>query len=436
MPINKAITDYQKAVTYLENLPTRKKVDYEQVKTKRVYFLKRFIYLMNLLGNPQNDLKYFHVGGTSGKGSVSSMLQSVFSTAGYKTGLFVSPHCITTAERISIDGKLISPADFARLLKKVQPYVNQAIKNSPYGRPSYSEILNAIAFLYFKENNCDLVVLEVGMGGKYDSTNIIKNSRASVINNIGLDHVQVLGNTIAKIAKEKSGIIKPHGNIFIPQTQHPDAIKIIKQTCTKKNAKLHIISQPKKNFKLKLIGEHQQQNAAIVATIAKQFGINEKKINQGLSKTSVPCRFEIIQQKPTIILDGAHNIDKIKSTAKVLTNLTYKKLYLIIALTSKRNAEEIFNLLFNLASEIIVTHIDSKSKKFYSAKSLATQLPKDKTIHIISNPSKALAYAKNKAQQKDAILITGSFYLAGELRKKWYSEKDILINQTTSWQKI
>lgn len=417
---------YHQAVEYLESIPILSKTDYFTKKSGRSFFLKRFEYFLKLLDNPHKNLKYIHISGSSGKGSVANMIESILTKAGYNIGLYTSPHCTTTIERIKADGLFINPNKFAGLVKKLKPKINYAAKHSPYGRPSYFEIITAMAFLYFKSKKCDYVVLEVGLGGNFDATNIIPKAEITVINLISHDHVKILGKTLTKIAKEKTAIIKSKTTVFTTSKNKPSVLNILEQACKKNKVKLNIIKPPKINYQLPVLGKHQQYNAELAAKICQKLAIAETRIKAGLRKVKLPCRFEIIQKNPTVILDGAHSVSKMKTTVNTIKNLTYKKLYTIIALTNDRNASEVFEEIVPLTDHLFITRFQSTGRKCYPPLKLAKKLKNKKPTEINLDAQMALDKALMLAGKNDLILVTGSFYLAGFLRKHWRSEKNIL----------
>jgi len=424
--MDKNLKKYHQAVNYLESITNLEQPDYLKKTSGRSLFLKRFNYFLKILGNPQQGLNYIHIGGTSGKGSTATMIQSILTEAGFKTGLFTSPFLTTSIEKIKIDDLLISPDEFTNLVEKLKPAVDKAYLTSPYGRPSYFEIFTALAFLYFRQKKCDWVVLEVGLGGRYDATNVIPPPKITVINLIGYDHVELLGKTLTKIATEKTGIIKPKTSFFTTAKNNKKVLAIFQKACKKNQAEFNIVGWPKTEYRLNLLGKHQQGNAALAAAVAKKLGINEAKIKAGLAKVKMPCRLEIIQKNPLIILDGAHNVSKIKTTVDFIRNLTYQKLYIIIALTKERNGSDIFKKIKLLANHSFVTRFQSIHHKCYPPKDLAKRINSRKPVEICLDPQIALNQALKIANKKDLILVTGSFYLAGELRTNWRSEEKIL----------
>src|SRR3989338_375395 len=239
---------YHRSVEFLEGLANLRYKYYAEDKSgdKSIY-LKRTRYFLNLLGNPDYGIKFIHVTGTSGKGSVCSYLHEVLLASGKKAGLFTSPFVVTTIEKIKVGNLYISPDEFADLVEEVKPALDRAYAESPHGGPAYFEVILAIGLLYFKRKKCEWAVLEVGMGGKYDATNVIKNPVATIITNIGYDHTETLGKTLTKIAGEKGGIIKP-GAKFWTTERRPHLLKIFNNVCRTKGIKFNVIKRKDKDY--------------------------------------------------------------------------------------------------------------------------------------------------------------------------------------------
>lgn len=420
--------NYYKAVRYIENLSRIKKPDYIKGKNNRQKKLERFALFMEKLGNPQLGQRFIHITGTSGKGSVASMMQSVLAVAGYKTGLFLSPHTTAKIDRIRINNLFISPDEFADITSQIKPAVKEMIKTK-FGRPSHIEICLAIAFIYFKKNKCEYIVLEAGCGGRYDASNIISAPEIAIINLVDYDHKHILGKTLKAIARQKAGIIKPNCFFLTTDINKESVLKVFRQECRKQKAKYNCISSKKHTFNLKLLGEHQQINASLVEAAGKYLKVSNKAISLGLKKTKIPCRFEIIQKKPLTIIDGAHNESKFESTLKAINNLTIKRLFIIIALTQNKSALTLYKNIAGKADFIFITKHKNNFHKCAQPEEIKKEILSHKCkgeIKIFKNPKKALEEALRKATNKDAILATGSLYLAGELRKNWVPEETIL----------
>ena len=312
--------------------------------------------LLKHLGDPHKGLKYIHVAGTNGKGSVCSFLESILRCAGFRTGKYTSPNLISVCERIAVDGEMISERDMNTLLKTVKQGVQSVIAELGES-PTQFEIWTAAAFLYFKERQCDIVVLETGLGGTRDATNIIKSNLASVITRLDLDHTEYLGDTIETIAAEKAGIIKAYvplpkkpsmcnrldthinSGLCISANQKSGALDVIKRVCAEKNNQLVIACEPisigyegfrerfdyisangteLKNIECVLCGIYQPENASLAIETAIRLGVDEEYIRQGIKNATHPARFEVICKKPVVIYDGAHNKNGVEALCKSL----------------------------------------------------------------------------------------------------------------------
>lgn len=317
--------------------------------------------LLRHLGNPHRDLKFVHVAGTNGKGSVCSFLQSIFTAAGYRTGKYTSPNLISVCERISVDGEIISENDMEELLSQVEQGVKVASEELGES-PTQFEIWTAAAFLYFRAKKCDIVVLETGLGGTNDATNIIDDNLASVITRLDLDHTEYLGDTIEQIAEAKAGIIKertkltdisptcscrchasgdiPTGfGLCITPRQERSAMKVLEKVCKEKNNRLIVANEPRtvgfedfrecfdytsaegveiNNIECGLCGIYQPENAVLAIETALALGIDDEHIKSGIKSAANPARFEIIRHEPDVIYDGAHNKNGISALCKCL----------------------------------------------------------------------------------------------------------------------
>ena len=286
--------------------------------------LERITALLDAMGHPERKLKFIHVTGTNGKGSTCAMLASMFTKAGYKTGLYTSPYLIRFNERIQIDGVQIPDEEVCRITEYIKP-----LADSVFEQPTEFEMVTALGFEYFARHNCDLVVCEVGMGGEFDATNVILPPEAAILCNIGLDHTEVLGDTLEKIAATKSGIIKP-GSPCVLYGQQRSVEEVIEKVCAERGCKLyradyadvHPLSASLEgqrfdwknlhDLSLPLLGEHQLHNAATVLTTIdairdRGWNVPERAVREGLADVRWPGRFEILRRNPMFIVDGGHN---------------------------------------------------------------------------------------------------------------------------------
>ncbi len=389
--------------------------------------------LCEYLGNPQDKLKFIHIAGTNGKGSVCAMLSAVLKQK-YKVGCYTSPYIEVFNERIQINGNNISESH----LIKYTNIVKQAVEATGI-TPIEFEFITAMGFLYFSDQCCDVVVLETGLGGRLDSTNIIKNPLLCVICAIGLDHTSILGGTISEIAFEKAGIIKQGAPVVIYKNQHPDAVGQIQKMCSRVSAQLlnndgttaQTISCTLRGtefiykgntYRISLCGEYQVQNAvtAIDAATAlqKQLNITHKDIVNGINEARWKCRFDVInKQNTTYVFDGAHNshgIDAfVKSVNKLLADVP--KTFVFGMLNEKDYEQSIAKICSVESTQIIVTDVPSARQT--NSGSIYNEVKSKRSDAIyVSDCRKALEYAKS-ITPNGAICVFGSLYLCGELYK-------------------
>ncbi|MCK4521952.1 MAG: bifunctional folylpolyglutamate synthase/dihydrofolate synthase [Nanoarchaeota archaeon] len=354
--------------------------------------------LMASLGNPHKKFKSIHVAGTNGKGSVCAFISSILEKQGYKTGVYTSPHLVDFRERIRINGKKISKKNIVSLLSKIKPFIKDH---------TYFEIVTALAFTYFAQQKVDFAVVEVGMGGRLDATNII-TPEVSIITNISLEHTEHLGNTINKIAFEKAGIIKP--NIPVVASKECKGSRVIRDICKKRKCSFYPVKTRKINTSLR--GEFQYQNASIalkaIEMLNKKYKISKEAIKTGLKSARWPGRFEHISKN--IIFDCAHNAEGAKVLAKEIKKLKCKNVYIILGIMKDKDIDHICKNLEPVAKEIIITK--PKIERAAMPKNIAKFI--HKKIIIIKNVNDALEYAKMKAKEDDIILLTGSIFTVGE----------------------
>ena len=384
--------------------------------------------LLEHLGNPHKDLKFIHIAGTNGKGSVCCFLQSILTKAGYKTGKFTSPDMLSVCERISVDGNSISEEDMNAIMDKVKSAAELTEKELG-NMPTQFEIWTAAAFCYFKEQQCDLVVLEVGLGGRLDATNVIDSPLVSVITRIDMDHTNYLGNTITAITKEKCGIIKPDSKtVTIPQNE--EVLNIIKEFCKERNNSLVISKVPESNpinhketfdyadlkgVSLALAGLNQVENASLAIETAKLLNIENKYILEGLANTKHIGRFEIISDSPLTIYDGAHNKNGFTS---LLSNLeryfSTKNITFVCAFMKDKDITDVFSLLSPYKAECkIITTTVLNNERAETPENLANKFAENGFDVIYAENVK---YAYKLAQNNNnLIVICGSLYLYKDL---------------------
>ncbi len=383
-------------------------------------YIERMQDFLNQIGNPEKYFKYIHITGTAGKGSVSSIVHATLTDQGKKSGLFTSPFTVSTIEKIQISNRYIDPVAFANITESLKPHIDVATIHSRHGMPSYFELIFAIALIYFKREKCEYVVLEVGLGGRYDATNIIKNPLVTAITNIDLDHTQVLGTTMKKIAFDKAGIIKKGSQFFTTESNY-GILSIFKDKCASVKASYHpcIVREL----------DYEAKNKLLAGSICTQLGIIDNPRDVSVS-ARLPARFEIMSRKPLVIIDGAHNPSKIKTTIYNLKKLAYRKLFLIVAMSVDKDWKTVLKLLLPKVNILYITRFSVSGRQCVNPKELIKfarkHMPSSSQISFHTDPIQAFIDAKKNISKKDALLITGSFYLAGEIRALYCSEEKIL----------
>ena len=400
--------------------------------------LSRTCELLELMGNPQNKLKFIHVAGTNGKGSVCACLSEVLSQAGYKTGMYTSPHLMRINERFKIDGKDIDDREFAALITKVRD-----ITESMSERASQFEVLTAAAFEYFYKEGCDIVVLETGLGGRLDSTNVINAPEVSIITTIDRDHTAELGDTMEKIALEKAGIIK-RGTKVVVDGRNTSVMHIFEKACKEQGCKLIIseiekienlrvsLEQSKFDYKdikdidLSLTGLYQPGNAILAVEgikilTEKGFKISNEDIKAALKKVHWQARFEIMDKEPYFIIDGSHNPAGVSETVKSINAyFPDKKIRFIIGILSDKNIDEILTDIKPLAKEVAV--ITPPSSRACKAEDMIKLVEEKISVsnRAFESIKEAVDYMLDSAKKDDIICAMGSLYSVGELKKAFY----------------
>lgn len=387
--------DYKETLQYINDTPKFSKILGNDDLKK----------LLSKLGNPQDKLQFIHVAGTNGKGSVSAMLASVLHASGKKVGLYTSPFIEVFNERIQVDSVNIPDDDLARIATNVKKNIDDSeIEISVFAQ------ITAMAFLYFAEKKCDIVVLETGLGGRLDATNVIPSPKLSIITKIGLDHTEYLGDTIEKITKEKCGIIKQGTMVVTTSFQDKSALSVIKNTCRTLDVPL-FTAEPVTNYSLSLAGEYQKENAGIVILGAKALGISDKHIKAGLLNTKWVARFEYL--KDNLILDGGHNPDGVRALISSLKAL-HKPVTFVVAMMKDKDVLEASALIKDFAKKVIVTEV--RMPRCMKAEDLAHLFPDS---DIEKDSIQAVKKAISKVPDDELICVCGSLYLAGEIRSEF-----------------
>lgn len=444
--------NYPQAVDFLYSfLNYEIKTDYDYARDLN---LERTRHFLALAGNPEKKIRCILVGGTKGKGSTAAFLASILKAAGYKTGLYTSPHLITPRERIKVNGTDISEADFARVLTDIQTLYERAEK--PYGELTFFEILTVAAFYFFAENKIDCAVLEVGMGGRLDATNVAE-ALLSLIMPVSLDHQDKLGNTLEAIAREKAAIIKPHG-LLVSAAQDPAAEKVLREYTARQEAEAFFLGQDFSGdlqradqagaefsfqagaaeihgLKISLAGIFQWQNALCAVQAARLLRdkwafqkIDAIALREGLEQAVWPGRFQILPQSPQVILDGAHNPASLRALRESVDALfPGKKKVLLLAVSREKDfsamAEEI--ILFK-ARRIICTRFPNPRALPPGEMAEALIARNFSQVEVIEDPRAAFAAAEQQLEPEDILLTAGSLFLAGEILRWQEAEKAVL----------
>ncbi|AYO30035.1 bifunctional folylpolyglutamate synthase/dihydrofolate synthase [Biomaibacter acetigenes] len=413
--------------------------------------------LLEILGNPHHGMRIIHVAGTNGKGSTCAMIDSILRAAGYKVGLYTSPYLEVFNERIRVNGKNIPDKAIARLTQKVRDAIS-IMQQKNLGHPTEFEVVTAIGFLYFKEQAVDFIVLEVGMGGRLDATNVAM-PLVSVITPISFDHQKYLGNTLADISREKCGIIKK-GVPVVSGPQEKEALRVIEETCARRgcilkrvldrcenrenidficynplrdslNGQVFDVDTPKNhysNLKIRLLGSHQLDNAATVVGAIEALELSGIKISRdaiysGLENARWPGRLEILRENPTVLIDGAHNIAGIRTLKEaILKYFPQKKKILVLGILKDKDYNDMIEEIVPLADAVITTAPDNP--RALSAEELAETIRESRIIHedknievYVRNEIKdALTLSLEIATPGDLIVFAGSLYMIGRVR--------------------
>ena len=454
--------DYKAALAYIEEF-----IDYERSpdfsRQARLYNLNRISLLLERLGNPHDRLQVIHIAGSKGKGSTAALIASVLTQAGYKTGLFTSPHLITPRERCRIDGDLISKADVAFYVEKLKPAI-ETVSTSEFGRVSFFEIYTALAFSYFADKATDFAVIEVGLGGRLDATNVV-TPVATVITPIGLEHTAILGETYTEIAGEKAEIIKQKCPLALAP-QHPEARTVFEKVASERNAPIvepkdvvgrdcsasssrlvrnadglpvaqefdvETDSESYPQLTMPLLGHHQFINATTAVTAIeclKQKGyiVPKASVYAGFKNVQWHGRIQRIRSSPIVVLDGAHSPASMEALCSTLRqSFRYDRVTFIVSLMRDKNLTAIGNIVSQTADFVIATQVLNNPRVMSAEEILDAWENTCEKISACSTPEKAITRALSGASPTDLICITGSLYLVGqalEIFKSNFSAKD------------
>lgn len=396
--------------------------------------LERIEALCAAVGNPQNKLSFVHIAGTNGKGSISTMVACALKASGKKTGLFTSPFVTDFRERICVDGEMVDKELFAQVVTELEPVVCDLAKKQM--QPTEFEVITAAAFMIFERSGCEVCVLEVGLGGRLDSTNVIPTPLVSVIASISLDHTAILGDTVEQIATEKCGIIKPLGRTVCYPIQQESVEAIIREKCAVKN---NTFTKPDisrvtdirnsidgvsfcyrgVNYKLSMSGEYQVCNAVTALETCLLLGIDAQSIKCGIESARVAARMEVISSDPLVLLDGGHNDDGGKAVATSITTLLKnKRITAVIGMMADKNVDAYLSCVAPLCSKITACSVADNPRTMSADElcSLASKYCGNCTA--VECAEDAVNLALSQLSDYDCLLVCGSLYLAGEVRMK------------------
>jgi len=433
--------DYQQALDYIYSF-----IDYEREPGPRGparYDLRRVDELLARLGNPHLKARTVHIAGTKGKGSVAAMMASALTASGYTTGLYTSPHLHTFNERIRVDNNLISNEELVALVEEIKPQVKAVNDKATYGQLTTFEVITALGFAHFRQKGADFQVIEVGLGGRLDATNVVQ-PEVCVITSISFDHMEVLGNTLAEIATEKAGIIKPNSTV-VTSPQVEEVNQVFEQACLNRKARWIRVGREvtwqglgfdssRQSLRVKgrlgsyellipLLGQHQLDNAATaVAALEvlaeKGFHISGDSITKGLAQVSWPGRLQVLSRHPLVVVDGAHNPDSARKLRQSLEQyFDFDRAILIIGFSSDKNVAGIISELAPLFDKVIATH-SIHPRAMPTAPVVAELGRQGVKAQTTEDISIALPLALSLAGEKDLICVTGSlFVVAGAIEQ-------------------
>lgn len=398
--------------------------------------LDRIRELCRQLGDPQDSLRFVHVAGTNGKGSTCTEIASVLTDAGYKTGLYTSPYVIEFRERIRLNGEMITPEDLIEVTEKVRSaacFLSQKGVNI-----TEFEAVTAAAFLYYAENHCDVVVLETGLGGRFDATNIIRDPICTVITSVSLDHVMILGNTLTEIASEKCGIIKPGHPVITSSRQDDEVLDVIGKAAACNCSEL-FVSEPSElsvvneditgsdvlyqgyPLHIPFAGRHQVENVsltikAIEVLRRSGYSVTDEQLKDGLSRAVIPARIEVISKEPLVILDGSHNDGSTAALAAAVRSfLPGKRILAVMGMMADKDIDSALSHLLPLFSKVIAV-TPSNTRSMEAEKLCEKIIRKGVLSQALPDPIEGVKYALEQLCDYDALIVCGSLYLSSDVR--------------------
>jgi len=428
--------DYRESLRYLLSFTDFEKLPGSAYSAAN-FDLRRMAELLSTLGNPHLSPRTVHIAGTKGKGSTAAMIASALSAAGYRTGLYTSPHLHTFRERVAVDGEMVDEETFASLVGRARPAVEEVNRRHRYGELTTFEILTAVAFSFFDEQGADFQVLETGLGGRLDATNVVL-PEVCVLTSISRDHAEVLGDTLPQIAGEKAGIIKKGAQV-ISAPQHPEAAAAIEDACHRNENTLLTVGRDVKwrklaagssgqtfevegakgSYKLTipLLGAHQLENAATAVAALEALGVESSAIAEGLARVSWPGRLEVLQREPVLMVDAAHNADSARRLKEAIAGYFDRdRLILVVGASSDKDVAGMIAELAPVSSAVIATR--SRHPRALAVEPLLDELKKQGIEGVASeNVGVAVESALSMAGAKDLVCVTGSLFVAAEARE-------------------
>lgn len=396
--------------------------------------------LCKRLGNPQDALSFVHIAGTNGKGSVLAFVSTILKCAGYKTGRYISPVISNYCEKIQINGRPITKKAICEYMEEVKTACESMVADG-LSHPTPFEVETALAFLYFKRSGCDIVVLETGMGGREDATNLITTTKVAVLSSISMDHMQFLGNTLEKIAWQKAGIIKDNCYVM-SANQENEALEVIRQEAEEKNASLAVVKDATKvkyglekqrftyettegtcfsNLEITLAGKHQVENAVLAVEVIEKlshcgYAVSEKQLRKGLLETVWIGRFQVLSKKPLFIIDGAHNEDAAKKLAdSVRFYFTNKRIIYIIGILRDKEYEKVIAETYAYADQIITVTPPENERALPALELAQTVKEYHPNVTVAGSLEEAVEMAYLLAGKEDVIISFGSLSYLGRL---------------------
>ena len=419
---------YQEALAYISTVSSRgSKPGLERIRT-----------LMDGLGNVQNELKFIHLAGTNGKGSTSCMLSHILMAAGYKTGLFISPFVIRFNERMQVNGQHIPDDKLAEIVERVSR-VADAMEDAP----TEFELITAAAFVWFAEEQCDIVVLETGLGGRLDATNLIATNECAVITNIGIDHTDYLGSTLAEIAYEKACIMKD-GRPVVAYASDQEALDVIANYALSHNNPMAVTDfdaiapvsadltgqsfrYKGREYAIRLLGAHQQRNGALVLETVEVlrglgWNVSDDSVVRGMAEAQWPARFELLSEDPIVFVDGAHNMQGVESLRQAVEDyLDGRRIVCLTGVLADKDWQHMMQVLQSFASEFVTVTPDSP--RALTNEELAAYLEEQGcTARAAESVAEGMTLALQRAKETDSVIVAcGSLYMASEIREYFAS---------------